>query len=165
MARSATKENQKSYDGRREDSLRAESSKSFDSGTTTADRIRHTLQRRPSKRLPAPSPRPLSPEERGEKLNVGARLERARGSNAARLSLSPLSWISLLCPANPPRPSSPRPARVGQSASNSENLSFATARCIGCWHPSGARRDFPFRTGGIAALNPRLMARTPTGVL
>src|SRR5258708_18074775 len=34
-----------------------------------------------------------------------------------------------------------------------------------CWHPSGVRSVFRRGTGGVASLDPRLIARTPAGVL
>ena len=35
---------------------------------------------------------------------------------------------------------------------------------LGCWHPSGVQCRIRILTGGIASLNPRLMAATPHGV-
>ncbi len=34
-----------------------------------------------------------------------------------------------------------------------------------CWHPSGVRNRLAFRSGGLAALDPRLIAAIPPGSL
>ena len=34
-----------------------------------------------------------------------------------------------------------------------------------CWHPCGVQFRSRFTTGGVALLNPRLIAGTPAGVL